>query len=161
PHDPELRLDSAELDHTPLASLYLEATVGHALSAAEFARLLAGDEFHRALRRALYERPALADYRPTEVHSALAALAAAMTPACPCIHTTNYDDLLDRALAAVTRAPTAAVHAARRRAPDGPRVVHLAGYFPYAPREGEDERQLARTLLCGEPDDDLLTTGAA
>ncbi len=159
PFHRELALDG-DHDSAPLARVCLEALVGHALGPAELAHLVAGDELPQALRRALYDHPSLADYRPTEVHCALAALAAAPRAGWPSVHTTNLDDLLERALATVTRGRVAAVHAARRRAPDGPRVVHLSGFFPYTAREGDDERALARTVLVGGPDDDAIGEGS-
>jgi hypothetical protein len=144
-----------------LARAYLEQIQGHSLAAVDFARLMAGSEFHRVLRRALYERPALRSFRPTEVHHALAALAVESRPPFPCIHTTNYDDLIELALTRVASAPVAAVHSARRRAADGPRVVHLHGYFPFRPASGpngnEDERKLARTIVASESDYHVLS----
>ena len=160
PYHPELA-DSAShghgRDHAALARIYLDQIQGHSLAAVDFARLMAGEDFHYVLRKSLYERPALQYYRPTEVHCALASLAASSTPPFPCIHTTNYDDLLERALAQVTRSPVAAVHAGHRRSADGPRVVHLHGYFPYAPTADENERDLARGLVAGESDYHLLS----
>src|SRR6185436_9799437 len=73
-------------------------------------------------------------------------------PPYPCIHTTNYDDLLERALERVTGGRVAAVYSGKRRIADGPRVVHLHGYFPYKPGPGESQKELAKTVIAGESD---------
>ena len=154
PYHPELRADGgvSETELTQLARIYADQIQGQSLAAVDFARLMAGDEFHKVLRRALYERPQLQVYGPTEVHCALASLAVRSAPPFPCIHTTNYDDLLERALARVAARDVVPVHAGRRRSADGPRVVHLHGYFPFSPADGEEERDLARTLVASESD---------
>jgi hypothetical protein len=140
-----------------LAKAYLEQIQGHSLAAVDFARLMAGSEFHRVLRQALYERPQLRLYRPTEVHHAVAALAMESKPPFPCIHTTNYDDLIELALERVAANRVAPIYSTRRRAADGPRVVHLHGYFPWKPGTGEDERDLAGTIVASESDYHLLS----
>ncbi|HZU84301.1 MAG TPA: SIR2 family protein, partial [Polyangiaceae bacterium] len=66
-------------------------------------------------------------------------------------------DLLELALERVAASRVAAIYSTRRRAADGPRVVHLHGYFPWKPGAGEDERDLARTVVASESDYHLLS----
>src|SRR5207244_3481965 len=48
----------------------------------------------------------------------------------------------------------------KRRSADGPRVVHLHGYFPFKPPDGphvDDEKELSKTIVASEGDYHLLS----
>jgi hypothetical protein len=139
-----------------VAKAYLDQIQGNSLAAVDFARLMAGSGFHKVLRLALYERRALGGYHPTDVHYGLAALALDSRPPYPCLHTTNYDELIERALERVSGKPVASMHSAMRAAGDGPRVVHLHGFFPRDPGK-LDEKDLADTIVASESDYHLLS----
>ena len=145
--------------HTPggvvgheLSRAYLDQLQGQSLTAVEFVRRRAGSDFHVVVRGALYERRDLKRLEPTEVHYALAKLAVESTPPFPCVHTTNYDELLELALSAASGRRAWPVHVGRRSWADGPRVVHLHGYFPYAPPPVAQKARLARDLILSDLD---------
>ena len=101
----------------------------------------------------LYEREQLRKFQPTEVHYALARLALDSQPAYPCLHTTNYDDLLELTIANMQNGKRPrAVHATRRSSADGPRVVHLHGYFPYDFPGAAEDKRLAAELVASDLD---------
>jgi hypothetical protein len=156
-------IDQALERHTPggvkgapdtrdLSRAYLEALQGQSLAGVEFVRRRVGSDFHVVVRGALYERAELKRYEPTDVHYALARLALESSPPFPCLHTTNYDDLLEMALSTVAGRHATAVHVARRAWSDGPRVVHLHGYFPYPPPSAQQKARLARDLVISDLD---------
>jgi hypothetical protein len=145
--------------HTPggvvsheLSRAYLEQLQGQSLTAVEFVRRRAGSDFHVVVRGALYERSELRKFEPTEVHYALAKLAVEASPPYPCIHTTNYDELLELALSAAAGRRAWPVHVSRRSWADGPRVVHLHGYFPFTPPPVAQKSKLARELILSDLD---------
>ena len=145
--------------HTPggvvsheLSRAYLDLLQGQSLTAVEFIRRRAGGDFHVVVRGALYERKDLRKFEPTEVHYALAKLAVESSPPYPCIHTTNYDELLELALSAAAGRRAWPVHVGRRSWADGPRVVHLHGYFPYTPPPVAQKARLARDLILSDLD---------
>jgi hypothetical protein len=153
-------IDQALERHTPgglqgaleLSHAYLDQLQGQSLAAVEFMRHRVGSDFHIVVRGALYERKELRKYEPTEVHFALARLAIESSPPFPCLHTTNYDDLLELALSTAAGRRAIAVHVGRRSWSDGPRVVHLHGYFPYAPPAASQKARLARELVLSDLD---------
>ncbi len=137
-----------------LATAYLEQLQGQSLAAAEFARRRAGDDFHIATCRRRYTTapswPAMPGPTPNPLR-AFAQLAVESKPPFPCLHTTNYDDLLERALTRVAGKPARAIHLDHRLTTDGPRVVHLHGYFPFdAPQK--QRARLARDLVLSDLD---------
>jgi SIR2-like domain len=145
--------------HTPggvvsheLSKAYLDALQGQSLTAVEFVRRRAGSDFHVVVRGALYERKDLRKFEPTEVHYALAKLAVESSPPFPCLHTTNYDELLELALSAAAGRRAWPVHVGRRSWADGPRVVHLHGYFPFTPPPVAQKAKLARELILSDLD---------
>jgi hypothetical protein len=135
-----------------LARAYFDQLQGQSLAAVDFVRRRAGNDFHVVVRGALYERKELRRFEPTEVHHALCKLAAEQTPSFPCLHTTNYDDLLERSLHQVTGQQATPVHLSERAAPDGPRVIHLHGYFPFDPPPQAQKARLARELVLSDLD---------
>jgi len=136
-----------------LVRAYLDLLQGQSLAAVDFLRRRAGADFHVVLRGALYERAELRDYAPTEVHHALCKLALEAEPAYPCLHTTNYDDLLELALTVASGQEAQPVHVGRRLVADGPRVVHLHGYFPFEPPAASSQKaKLARELVLSDLD---------
>lgn len=137
------------------------AQIGHSLAAVDFCRRRAGSDFHVVLRGALYEHAPLQRFAPTEVHYALCKLAAETRPPFPVLHTTNYDELLELALRTVTNTPVRAVHALSRAWSDGPRVVHLHGYFPHAPLSTAQRQRLARTVVGSDLDFSRLSNDHA
>jgi hypothetical protein len=146
--------------HTPggaqhtkaLGKAYLELMQGQSLAAVDLVRLRAGNDFHVVLRGALYEREQLRKFQPTEVHYALCKLALESHPPFPVLHTTNYDDLLELAMHNTLGRRPRPVHASGRAAADGPRVVHLHGYFPYDPLPVTTEKRLAHELVLSDLD---------
>jgi NAD-dependent SIR2 family protein deacetylase len=147
--------------HSDVARAYVEALHGQTLAAIDFVRRRAGSEFHVVLREALYERKQLRAYAPTEVHYALCSLAMESSPPWPCVHTTNYDDLLELALQQVSGKKAKAVHASRRHWSDGPRVVHLHGYFPYEGPPQAHKNRLAREIIVSDLDYSRLSNDHA
>ncbi len=135
-----------------LSRAYLEQLQGQSLTAVEFVRRRAGSDFHVVVRGALYERKELRKFEPTEVHYALAKLAVESSPPFPCVHTTNYDELMELALSAAAGRRASAVHVGRRSWADGPRVVHLHGFFPYTPPPVAQKARLARELILSDLD---------
>ena len=135
-----------------LAHAYLEQLQGQLLTAVDFVRQRAGADFHVVVRSALYERKDLRSFQPTEVHHALCRLAVEAAPPYPCLHTTNWDELLELALSTVAGRRATAVHLGRRALSDGPRVVHLHGYFPFHPPPQVHKARLARDLVIGDLD---------
>ena len=131
---------------------YLELLQGQSLAAVDLVRQRVGADFHVVLRGALYERAQLRKFQPTEVHYALARLALDSAPPYPCLHTTNYDDLLELTLHNMLGKPPRAVHAGRRGSGDVPRVVHLHGYFPFDPPSVAQEKRLAAALVASDLD---------
>ena len=157
----EALLEHAIGRHTPggatqaraLSRAYLELLQGQSLAAVDLVRQRVGSDFHVVLRGALYEREQLRKFQPTEVHYALARLALDKDPPpFPCLHTTNYDDLLELTLHNITGRPPRVVHAGRRSTTDGPRVVHLHGYFPYLQPSAAQEKRLAAELVASDLD---------
>jgi hypothetical protein len=146
--------------HTPggaahgkaLARAYLDLMQGQSLAAVDLVRQRAGSDFHVVLRGALYERDQLRKFAPTEVHYALVQLALNSQPPFPCLHTTNYDDLLELALHNTLGKKARPIHASGRAAADGPRVVHLHGYFPFDPQPVTTEKRLAHELVMSDLD---------
>jgi hypothetical protein len=145
--------------HTPggvvsheLSRAYLDQLQGQSLTAVEFVRRRAGSDFHVVVRGALYERKELRKFEPTEVHYALAKLAVETSPPYPCLHTTNYDELLELALSAAAGRRAWPIHVGRRSWSDGPRVVHLHGYFPFTPPPVAQKAKLARDLILSDLD---------
>jgi hypothetical protein len=146
--------------HTPggaahahqLGHAYLELLQGQTMAAVDLVRQRVGADFHVVLRGALYEREQLRKFQPTEVHYALVRLALESQPPFPCVHTTNYDDLLELALNNATGARPRSVHASRRALSDGPRVVHLHGYFPFDAPPVTTEKRLAAELVASDLD---------
>ena len=146
--------------HTPggaqqtraLGKAYLDLMQGQSLAAVDLVRQRAGNDFHVVLRGALYEREQLRKFAPTETHYALVKLALEAQPPFPCLHTTNYDDLLELALHNTLGRRPRPVHATGRAAADGPRVVHLHGYFPYDPLPVTTEKRLAHELVLSDLD---------
>ncbi len=140
--------------HPPdeLGRAYLDQIEGQELTAVDFVRQRVGDRFHLVVRRALYEREELQKFAPTEVHYALARLAVESKPAFPCLHTTNYDELLEVALTAVAGSEAQSVHASSRSWSDGPRVVHLHGFFPQREPKQRLKKELAHNLILSEFD---------
>ena len=136
-----------------LSRAYLDLLQGQSLAAVDLVRQRVGSDFHVVLRGALYEREQLRKFQPTEVHYALARLALDSHPPYPCLHTTNYDDLLELTIANMQngRRPRA-VHATRRSSADGPRVVHLHGYFPYDFPGATEDKRLAAELVASDLD---------
>jgi NAD-dependent SIR2 family protein deacetylase len=136
-----------------LSRAYLDLLQGQSLAAVDLVRQRVGADFHVVLRGALYEREQLRKFQPTEVHYALAKLALDSQPPYPCLHTTNYDDLLELTIANMLggKRPRA-VHAGRRSTTDGPRVVHLHGYFPYDAPSAAEEKRLAAHLVASDLD---------
>ena len=125
---------------------------GQSLAAVDLVRQRVGADFHVVLRGALYEREQLRKFQPTEVHYALARLALESQPPYPCLHTTNYDDLLELTIANMQSGKRPrAVHATRRSSADGPRVVHLHGYFPYDFPGAAEDKRLAAELVASRP----------
>ena len=139
-------------DGRALAAAYLDLLQGQSLAAVDLVRQRAGSDFHVVLRGALYEREQLRKFQPTEVHYALVKLALDSQPPFPCLHTTNYDDLLELTLHNTIGKKAKAVHASGRAASDGPRVVHLHGYFPYDPQPVTTEKRLANELVMSDLD---------
>jgi hypothetical protein len=136
-----------------LSHAYLSLLQGQSLAAVDLVRQRVGSDFHIVLRGALYEREQLRKFQPTEVHYALAQLALiGDPPSYPCLHTTNYDDLLELALGEVAGRAPRVVHAGRRSTTDGPRVIHLHGYFPYAQPTAAHEKRLAADLVASDLD---------
>ncbi|HEX9104630.1 MAG TPA: SIR2 family protein [Polyangia bacterium] len=135
-----------------LSRAYLDLLQGQSLAAVDLVRQRVGADFHVVLRQALYEREQLRKFQPTEVHYALARLALDSQPPFPCLHTTNYDDLLELTIANMIGKRPRAVHANRRSASDGPRVVHLHGYFPYDFPGAAEEKRLAAELVASDLD---------
>ena len=148
-------------DRKALARAYLDQLQGQSLAAADFVRKRVGSDFHVVVRAALYERKELRRYEPTEVHHALCKLAVESAPPFPCLHTTNYDELLELALSTVAGKRAAAVHATRRTWADGPRVVHLHGYFPFAQPPAAHKARLARELILTDLDFSRLSNDHA
>src|SRR5262249_37833025 len=71
----------------------------------------------------------------------------------PCLHTTNYDDLLEMALRnALESKRGRAVHAGSRSISDGARVGHLHGYFPYEHPGVAGGKRLAAELGASDRD---------
>jgi hypothetical protein len=160
--DPHAPVDG-RLEHAAtrrLSRAYLDQLQGQSLAAVDFVRRRTGADFHVVVRGALYDWPSLRAYAPTEVHYALCRLAVETQPPYPCLHTTNYDDLLERALAVVSGKRPVAIHASRRLVPDGPRVVHLHGYFPYEAPQSAKSR-LARELVLSDLDYSRLSNDHA
>lgn len=136
-----------------LSEAYLSLLQGQSLAAVDLVRQRVGGDFHVVLRGALYEREQLRKFQPTEVHYALARLAlVGDPPAFPCLHTTNYDDLIELALHQTSGRAPRVVHAGRRSTTDGPRVIHLHGYFPYAQPPAAQEKRLAADLVASDLD---------
>jgi hypothetical protein len=135
-----------------LSRAYLDLLQGQSLAAVDLVRQRVGADFHVVLRGALYEREQLRKFQPTEVHYALGRLALDSQPAYPCLHTTNYDDLLELALHNMLGKRPRAVHAGRRSSADGPRVVHLHGYFPFDAAGAAEEKRLAAELVASDLD---------
>ena len=135
-----------------LSRAYLDLLQGQSLAAVDLVRQRVGTDFHVVLRGALYEREQLRKFQPTEVHYALAKLALDSQPPYPCLHTTNYDDLLELAMSQMLGKRPRAVHATRRSSADGPRVVHLHGYFPYDFPGAAEEKRLAAELVASDLD---------
>jgi hypothetical protein len=136
-----------------LSRAYLELLQGQSLAAIDLVRQRVGADFHVVLRGALYEREQLRKFQPTESHYALVRLALESEPPFPCLHTTNYDDLLELSLRnATSNKRVRAVHAGRRSVSDGPRVVHLHGYFPFDPPGVAEEKRLAADLVASDLD---------
>lgn len=135
-----------------LSRAYLELLQGQSLAAVDLVRQRVGADFHVVLRGALYEREQLRKFQPTEVHYALSKLALEGDPPYPCLHTTNYDDLLELTLQNISGRRPRAVHAGRRSSADGPRVVHLHGYFPYDEPGVAEEKRLAAELVASDLD---------
>ena len=135
-----------------LSRAYLDLLQGQSLAAVDLVRQRVGADFHVVLRGALYEREQLRKFQPTEVHYALAELALDSQPPYPCLHTTNYDDLLELTIANMLGKRPRAVHATRRSSADGPRVVHLHGYFPYDFPGAAEEKRLAAELVASDLD---------
>jgi hypothetical protein len=156
----EALLENAIGRHTPggtsharaLSRAYLDLLQGQSLAAVDLVRQRVGADFHVVLRGALYEREQLRKFQPTEVHYALARLALDSQPPYPCLHTTNYDDLLELTIGNMLGKRPRAVHATRRSSADGPRVVHLHGYFPYDPPGAAEEKRLAAELVASDLD---------
>jgi hypothetical protein len=156
----ESLLENAIGRHTPggtsharaLSRAYLDLLQGQSLAAVDLVRQRVGADFHVVLRGALYEREQLRKFQPTEVHYALARLALDSEPPYPCLHTTNYDDLLELTIANMVGRRPRAVHATRRSASDGPRVVHLHGYFPFDFPGAAEEKRLAAELVASDLD---------
>src|SRR5439155_17541211 len=157
----EALLENAIGRHSPggtsharaLSRAYLDLLQGQSLAAVDLVRQRVGADFHVVLRGALYEREQLRKFQPTEAHYALVRLALDSDPPFPCLHTTNYDDLLELALRNCNgRRPPRAVHAGRRSVSDGPRVVHLHGYFPYDHPGVAEEKRLAAELVASDLD---------
>ena len=112
---------------------YLDQLQGQSLTAVEFVRRRVGSDFHVVVRGALYERKELRKFEPTEVHYALAKLAVESRrrfPACTPPTTTSFWSWRSRRLRGGAPGP---IHVGRRSWADGPRVVHLHGYFPFTP----------------------------
>jgi hypothetical protein len=135
-----------------IGKAYLELMQGQSLAAVDLVRQRAGTDFHVVLRGALYDREQLRKFQPTETHYALVKLALESHPPFPCLHTTNYDDLLELALHNTLGKRARPVHASGRAASDGPRVVHLHGYFPYDPQPVTTEKRLAHELVLSDLD---------
>ncbi len=135
-----------------LSRAYLDLLQGQSLAAVDLVRQRVGADFHVVLRGALYEREQLRKFQPTEVHYALARLALDSQPPYPCLHTTNYDDLLELTIANMVGKRPRAVHATRRSSADGPRVVHLHGYFPYDFPGAAEDKRLAAELVASDLD---------
>lgn len=135
-----------------ISRAYLELLQGQSLAAIDLVRQRVGAEFHIVLRGAMYEREQLRKFQPTESHYALVRLALDSEPPFPCLHTTNYDDLLEVALKNATGQRPRAVHAGRRSLSDGPRVVHLHGYFPFEHPGVAEEKRLAAGLVASDLD---------
>jgi hypothetical protein len=135
-----------------LSRAYLDLLQGQSLAAVDLVRQRVGGDFHVVLRNALYEREQLRKFQPTEVHYALARLALDSQPPYPCLHTTNYDDLIELTIANMLGKRPRAVHAHRRSASDGPRVVHLHGYFPFDFPGTAEEKRLAAELVASDLD---------
>jgi hypothetical protein len=135
-----------------LSRAYLDLLQGQSLAAVDLVRQRVGADFHVVLREALYERDQLRKFQPTEVHYALAKLALDSQPPYPCLHTTNYDDLLELTVANMLGKRPRAVHATRRSSADGPRVVHLHGYFPFDFPGAAEEKRLAAELVASDLD---------
>jgi hypothetical protein len=135
-----------------ISRAYLELLQGQSLAAIDLVRQRVGADFHVVLRGALYEREQLRKFQPTESHYALVRLALDSDPPFPCLHTTNYDDLLELALRNAGGRRPRAVHAGRRSVSDGPRVVHLHGYFPFEPPGVAEEKRLAADLVASDLD---------
>jgi hypothetical protein len=135
-----------------LGKSYLELMQGQSLAAVDLVRQRAGNDFHVVLRGALYERDQLRKFQPTEVHYSLVKLALEAHPPFPVLHTTNYDDLLELALHNTTGKRARPIHASGRAAADGPRVVHLHGYFPFDPQPVTTEKRLAHELVLSDLD---------
>jgi hypothetical protein len=134
-----------------LTQAYLDLCSGQSLAAVDFMRRRVGNDFHVVLQGALYDRPELRGYAPTEVHHALCKLTLEGDPPFPVVYTTNYDDLLELALGRVAGRQAQAVHVGRRLLSDGPRVVHLHGYFPYEPAQSQRSK-LARDVVLSDLD---------
>jgi len=139
-------------DARALSRAYLDLLQGQSLAAVDLVRQRVGADFHVVLRGALYEREQLRKFQPTEVHYALSRLALDSQPAYPCLHTTNYDDLLELTLYNMVGKRPRAVHAGRRSSADGPRVVHLHGYFPFDEPGAAEEKRLAAALVASDLD---------
>jgi hypothetical protein len=135
-----------------ISRAYLELLQGQSLAAIDLVRQRVGADFHVVLRGALYEREQLRKFQPTEAHYALVRLALDSEPPFPVLHTTNYDDLLEMALKSSGGRKPRAVHAGRRSLSDGPRVVHLHGYFPYEHPGVAEEKRLAAELVASDLD---------
>ncbi|MGZ3443907.1 MAG: SIR2 family protein, partial [Polyangia bacterium] len=135
-----------------LSKAYLDLLQGQSLAAVDLVRQRVGSDFHVVLRGALYEREQLRKFQPTEVHYALARLALDSDPPYPCLHTTNYDDLLELTMQQMLGKRPRAVHATRRGSADGPRVVHLHGYFPFDFPGAAEEKRLAAELVASDLD---------
>jgi hypothetical protein len=135
-----------------LSRAWFEQLQGQSLAAVDFVRRRTGSDFHVVVRDALYERKELQKFEPNEVHFALCRMAVEAQPPFPCLHTTNYDDLIELALSTVAGRRAAAVHNARRSWSDGPRVVHLHGYFPFTPPPAAHKARLARDLIVSDLD---------
>lgn len=135
-----------------LSRAYLALLQGQSLAAVDLVRQRVGADFHVVLRAAMYEREQLRKFQPTEVHYALARLALESEPPYPCLHTTNYDDLLELTIANMIGKRPRAVHATRRSSADGPRVVHLHGYFPFDFPGAAEEKRLAAELVASDLD---------
>ncbi len=156
----ESLLENAIGRHTPggtsrvraLSRAYLDLLQGQSLAAVDLVRQRVGADFHVVLRGALYEREQLRKFHPTEVHYALARLALDSEPPYPCLHTTNYDDLLELTVSNMVGQRPRAVHATRRSTADGPRIVHLHGYFPYDFPGAAEEKRLAAELVASDLD---------